>query len=67
MTSKPSDFMLQKWAEDSAAEALRQRHERIGRLVVEHVEVLRLLWNGRSGSTEGTNAVLAAILKEVES
>ena len=50
---------------ESDAFTLRQRHERIGRLVEEHGKVLRVLTNGTM-DIRGVNA-LQAILKECES
>ena len=76
MTSKPSDFMLKKWADESAADVLRQRHERIGRLVVEHKEVLKVFLGQSSARLSLPSyapeihhacSVLEGILKEVDS
>lgn len=57
-----------------AAEALRQKHERIGRLVEENATVLSRLSIGlRRGHYEGAfdqqigNSALESILKEVDS
>jgi len=69
MTSKPSDFMLAKWAEESAADTLRQRHERIGRMVCESKEALECYKDVACLPFEAPTlkVALEAILKECES
>ena len=58
-----------KWAEKDAAEALRQQHERIGRLVCENAGQLdAIIRTSEEGHLSGAGlAALAAILKELES
>ena len=55
----------QKWADKAAAKALRQRYERIGRLVCENVGAIRFLASYRVDWPEAEDA-LEAILKEVD-
>ena len=69
------DFMSMTQEELDAERALRQHHERIGRLVVENVEALRKLYSDEPWNCESpldkkdwqpTMEALASILKEVE-
>ena len=54
-----------EWADKQAAEALRQRYERIGRLVCENAEALRALTHGTM-DIRAINA-LQSVLREVDS
>ncbi len=66
MTSKPQSETIREALDAmDAADALRQKHERIGRLVVENADALRVLTHGTM-DIRGVNA-LQAILAEVKS
>uniref|UniRef100_A0A6M3LHV7 Uncharacterized protein n=1 Tax=viral metagenome TaxID=1070528 RepID=A0A6M3LHV7_9ZZZZ len=67
MTSKPSDFMLKKWAEESAAEALRRRYESIGQMVCENAATIREWFLPHADYLDGDMVgILLAILAEVD-
>jgi len=66
MTSKP---LWEQHQDSLRTEALRQRHERIGRLVCERLAHLRSMgFDGHSaGDEDAEYSILERILKEVDS